>query len=61
MYLSYSYLNQHKTVFDLMTKRERITISVGSDVLKLLDEKIESGEFFNRSHGFEFCVKKQLK
>jgi len=44
-----------------MTKRERITISVGSEVLKLLDEKIEAGEFFNRSHGFEYCVKKQLK
>ena len=43
-----------------MSKRERITISIGSDVLKLLDEKIDDGLFFNRSHGFEYCVKKQL-
>ena len=44
-----------------MTKRERITISVGTDVLELIDEKIGTGEFFNRSHGFEYCVKKQLQ
>jgi len=44
----------------MATKRERITISVGSDVLKLLDKKIADGDFFNRSHAFEFCVKKQL-
>ena len=44
-----------------MTKRERITISVSSDILKWLDEKIEDGLFFNRSHGFEYCVKKESK
>jgi len=44
-----------------MTKRERITISVSSETLELVDSKIEAGEFFNRSHAFEFCVKKQLK
>jgi len=44
-----------------MTKRERITISVSPEVLEIIDKNIESGEFFNRSHAFEFCVKKQLR
>lgn len=44
-----------------MVKRERITISVGVDVLKILDENIKDCTFFNRSHGFEYCVKKQFE
>ncbi len=43
-----------------MSKRARITISVDSDTLELIDKKIKAGSFFNRSHAFEFCVKKQL-
>lgn len=41
--------------------RKRITISVDDKVIKWLDEMVDEGQFFNRSHGFEFLVKNAIR
>ena len=40
--------------------KERITITVDKELLKWLDAKIDDKTFANRSHGFEFLIKKKI-
>lgn len=40
--------------------KERITITIDKEFLKWLDEKIDDKTFANRSHGFEFLIKKRM-
>ncbi|HLC50146.1 MAG TPA: ribbon-helix-helix domain-containing protein [Candidatus Nanoarchaeia archaeon] len=40
--------------------KERITITVDKELLRWLDEKVNSKVFANRSHGFEFLVKSKI-
>ena len=40
-----------------MTK-ERITITIDKELLIWLDKKIQEKIFANRSHGFEYLIKK---
>jgi len=40
--------------------KERITITIDKEFLKWLDKKIEEKVFANRSHGFEFLIKKSM-
>ncbi len=42
-------------------KKERITITVDSELLKWLDEKISQKIFANRSHGIEFLISQKSK
>lgn len=41
--------------------KERITITLDKELLSWLDKKIEDRIFANRSHGFEFLIKKSMK
>ena len=41
--------------------KERITITIDKELLKWLDLNIEERIFANRSHGFEFLIKKSMK
>lgn len=43
-----------------MTK-ERITITIDKELLIWIDKKIQEKIFANRSHGFEFLIKKAEK
>jgi metal-responsive CopG/Arc/MetJ family transcriptional regulator len=43
-----------------MTK-ERITITIDKELLVWIDKKIKEKIFANRSHGFEFLIKKAEK
>ena len=43
-----------------MTK-ERITITIDKELLTWIDKKIKEKIFANRSHGFEFLIKKTEK
>jgi hypothetical protein len=38
----------------------RITITIEKELLKWIDEKIEKKIFANRSHGFEYLIKKTM-
>jgi len=40
--------------------KERITITIGNELLNWIDEKIEKKIFGNRSHSFEYLIKKQM-
>ena len=40
--------------------KERITITSDKDLLKWLDKKITDKTFANRSHGFEYLIKKRM-
>lgn len=41
--------------------KERITITLDKELLKWLDKKIEEKVFANRSHGFEFLIRKRME
>ena len=41
--------------------KERITITVGKELLVWLDEKVANKVFANRSHGFEFLIMQKMK
>ena len=41
--------------------KERITITLDKELLRWLDKKIEEKVFANRSHGFEFLIKKKIQ
>lgn len=38
-------------------RKEQVSISVAKGVLDFVDSRIKSGEFANRSHGFEMAMK----
>jgi metal-responsive CopG/Arc/MetJ family transcriptional regulator len=40
--------------------KERITVTIDKDLLDWLDERIKDKTFANRSHGFEFLIKKKI-
>ena len=40
--------------------KERITITIDRELLNWLDTKIGEKIFANRSHGFEFLIKKNM-
>ena len=40
--------------------KERITITLGKEILDWLDVKIAEKVFANRSHGFEFLIKNKM-
>jgi len=41
--------------------KERITITIDKDLLQWLDSKIDQKIFANRSHGFEFLIKRKIE
>ena len=59
MHFSYSNLNSFTSMISV--ERVRVTISVDRKVIEWIDAQVEAGAFFNRSHGFEFCVKKEMR
>jgi len=40
--------------------KERITITLDKDLLNWLDKKIDDKTFANRSHGFEYMIKRSM-
>jgi len=40
--------------------KERITITVDKDLLNWIDKKIDDKTFANRSHGFEYMIKRLM-
>ena len=40
--------------------KERITVTLDKELLKWLDAKVNDKTFANRSHGFEFLIKKEM-
>ena len=40
--------------------KERITITIDKKLLNWLDGKVDAKVFANRSHGFEFLIKKKV-
>ena len=41
--------------------KERITITLDKEMLKILDDKIESKLFGSRSHALEYMIKKRIE
>ncbi len=41
--------------------KERITITIDNELLKWVDKKIEKKIFANRSHAFEYLVKREME
>jgi len=41
--------------------KERITITLDKKILEWLDEKVSAKLFANRSHGFEFIIKRKIE
>ena len=41
--------------------KERITITIDKELLEWLDKQVESKIFANRSHGFEFLIKRKME
>jgi metal-responsive CopG/Arc/MetJ family transcriptional regulator len=40
--------------------KERITITIDKELLNWLDAKVNDKIFANRSHGFEFLIKRKI-
>jgi metal-responsive CopG/Arc/MetJ family transcriptional regulator len=40
--------------------KERITITLDKDLLNWIDKKIDDKTFANRSHGFEYVIKRAM-
>jgi metal-responsive CopG/Arc/MetJ family transcriptional regulator len=40
--------------------KERITVTIDKDLLDWIDKRIKDKTFANRSHGFEFLIKKKM-
>ncbi len=41
--------------------KERITITIDKDLLEWVDNKVEDKTFANRSHGFEYLIKRKME
>ena len=41
--------------------KERITITLDTELLSWLDKRVEDKIFANRSHGFEFLIKRRIE
>jgi metal-responsive CopG/Arc/MetJ family transcriptional regulator len=40
--------------------KERITITIETELLNWLDKKVDDKTFANRSHGFEYLIKRKM-
>jgi metal-responsive CopG/Arc/MetJ family transcriptional regulator len=40
--------------------KERITVTIDKELLEWIDKRIKDKTFANRSHGFEFLIKKKM-
>jgi len=40
--------------------KERVTITLDKDLLSWLDKKVLDKTFANRSHGFEYLIKRRI-
>jgi len=40
--------------------KERITVTIDKELLKWIDLRIKEKIFANRSHGFEFLIKREM-
>lgn len=49
-------------LYDLVCSnmKERITITIDKELLNWLDAKVSAKIFANRSHGFEYLIKKKI-
>ena len=41
--------------------KERITVTIDKELLKWLDKNIDKKIFANRSHGFEYLIKRAIE
>lgn len=41
--------------------KERITITIEKELLEWLDDMVKKKIFANRSHGFEFLIKRKME
>ncbi|MFH1316517.1 MAG: ribbon-helix-helix domain-containing protein [Candidatus Woesearchaeota archaeon] len=41
--------------------KERITVTIDNDLLNWLDKRISDKVFANRSHGFEYLIKRRME
>ena len=41
--------------------KSKISITVDKKILEMIEDKINSGKFRNRSHVIEYCVKKLIE
>ena len=41
--------------------KERITVTIDKEVLKLIDKKVKQHIFANRSHSFEFLIADKMR
>ena len=41
--------------------KKRITITIDDELLRWIDKMIEKKIFANRSHGFEFLIKRKME
>ena len=44
-----------------MIKKDRFSISMDIQLIKLLDAEVEKGRYASRSHAVEFCVKRNFQ
>jgi metal-responsive CopG/Arc/MetJ family transcriptional regulator len=40
--------------------KERITLTIDKELLVWIDKKVDDKTFANRSHGFEYLIKKKM-
>jgi metal-responsive CopG/Arc/MetJ family transcriptional regulator len=40
--------------------KERITVTIDKELLDWLDKKVKDKTFANRSHGFEYLIKRKM-
>jgi len=43
-----------------MAEKERITITIDSEILTWLDSEVDNKVFANRSHGLEFLMQNEI-
>jgi Arc/MetJ-type ribon-helix-helix transcriptional regulator len=41
--------------------RQRLTISISTEVIKWIDKEIQEGTYYNRSHAIERCLLEKMK
>ncbi|MBD3354748.1 hypothetical protein GF361_02055 [Candidatus Woesearchaeota archaeon] len=41
--------------------KERITVTIDKELLRWLDKNIDKKIFANRSHGFEYLIKRKIE
>ena len=45
--------------YNIIRMKERITITIDKELLSWIDNKVEDKTFANRSHGFEYLIKRK--